>query len=78
LGKNCFGEEKDMSQPNAINIIDENIRKKGNIIGENTKKSDNIFELKEIIEKIGEEFESLNNYKKTIRLFEIYRMLNEN
>ncbi len=78
LGKKCFWEEKIISREEAITIIDENIRKKINFIEWNQSKSNNIFELKGIIEKIGEEFDWLNNYKKTIRLFEIYRMLNEN
>lgn len=78
LGEQCLGEDTAISAEEALNIIDENIRKKTNIIDENQTKSNSIRDLRTTIENINTDFNNLNNYKKTIRLFEIYRMLNEN
>lgn len=78
LGKKCFWEDKILSIEEVTNTINETIRKKSNIIEENQTKTNSIRDLKTIIEKITTNYEELNNYKKTIRLFEMYRMLNEN
>ncbi len=74
----CLLEDKEINTEIALNIIDELIRKQSNVIDENQNKTNNIWDLRLIIENIASEFDSLSNYKKTIRLFEIYRMLNEN
>jgi hypothetical protein len=78
LGRKCFAEEKILSPTEVLNIIDETIRKKSNIIDENQNKTNSIRDLKTIIENVSTNYEWLTNYKKTIRLFEMYRMLNEN
>ncbi len=39
--------------------------------------SDNLRELKANLEKIQSEYSKFSPYKKTIRLFEIYRMVDE-
>ncbi len=78
LGKKCFADEKILTPQEVMETIDETIRKKSNIIEENQRKGNSIRDLKTIIEKITTNYEELNNYKKTIRLFEMYRMLNEN
>ncbi len=74
----CFMENKSITTEEVLNVIDETIRKKSNIIEENQTKSNSIWDLKMIIENIATNYESLTNYKKSIRLFEMYRMLNEN
>jgi hypothetical protein len=71
-------ENKSITTEEVLNVIDETIRKKSNIIEENQTKSNSIWDLKMIIENIATNYESLTNYKKSIRLFEMYRMLNEN
>lgn len=78
LWKKCFAEDKELSPQEWLNIIDETIRKKSNIMDENQTKANSIRDLKIILENIQTDYESLSNYKRTIRLFEIYRMLNEN
>lgn len=78
LWKKCFWEDKILTAQEALNIIDETIRKKSNTIDENQNKENTIRDLKTIIENITTNFDWLSEYKKTIRLFEIYRMLNEN
>lgn len=78
LGKQCFGDDKILSPEEVLNTVDETIRKKSNIIEENQNKANTIRDLKTIIENINANFEWLSNYKKTIKLFEMYRMLNEN
>jgi len=78
LWKQCFADDKILSPEEALNTIDETIRKKSDIIEENQTKANSIRDLKTIIENIGTNYEWLSNYKKTIKLFEMYRMLNEN
>jgi len=36
---------------------------------------DNLWELKTIVEEMDNNYSKLSNYKKTIKLFELYRML---
>jgi hypothetical protein len=38
---------------------------------------DNLRELKGIIDQLNTDFPTLSNYKKTIKLFELYRMLSD-
>ncbi|MDD3262938.1 MAG: hypothetical protein PHR61_03750 [Candidatus Absconditabacteria bacterium] len=78
LGRKCLTEDKELLPQEVLNVIDETIRKKSNIIEENQTKANTIRDLKTIIENINTNFEGLDNYRKTIRLFEMYRMLNEN
>lgn len=78
LWRKCLTEDKELLPQEVLNVIDETIRKKSNIIEENQTKANTIRDLKTIIENINTNFEWLDNYRKTIRLFEMYRMLNEN
>jgi len=38
---------------------------------------DNLRELKGIVDQLNTDFPTLSNYKKTIKLFELYRMLSD-
>lgn len=78
LWNKCFLENKAISSEEVLNVIDETIRKKSNIIEENQNKANSIRDLRTIIENIWTNYDSLTNYKKIIKLFEMYRMLNEN
>ncbi|AHB41617.1 hypothetical protein P148_SR1C00001G0828 [candidate division SR1 bacterium RAAC1_SR1_1] len=78
LGKKCFADNKILSPEEVLNTINETIRKKSDLIEENQSKANSIRDLKTIIENIGTNYEGLSNYRKTIKLFEMYRMLNEN
>lgn len=76
LGGKCFlGENTDsINAEAAIKRVQENLLK----LGDNLQSSDvvnNLEELNKIFEEIKQEENELNNYHKTIKLFEIFRML---
>ena len=48
------------------------------IVKVDTKNTSNLRELKGIIENIEREYNNLSNNQKIIKLFEIYRMMNDN
>ncbi|MDD2537496.1 MAG: hypothetical protein PHU61_03325 [Candidatus Absconditabacteria bacterium] len=78
LGNLCFGTESEqaISPEYALNTIEENIAH----LADNQEISSIITEYEELqkhFSKIQEEYPELTNYKKTIRLFEIFRMLKE-
>jgi len=78
LWKKCFGTTKEISPSMAIDIINKSLTKAA---WDATKQDDasinKITDLKNILDGINTEYPTLNNYKKTIRLFEVYRTLNE-
>ena len=74
LWKRCLWENNTLTVETAKSTIEEIISKRKTIEDNNDLKNNDILN---IINKIWEEYWTLNNYKKTIRLFEIYRMLNE-
>jgi len=73
----CFQQEVRLSPNSTINII-ENIAEKTSLTSTvDTKESGDLRELHDIIKGIWDRYESLSNYQKIIRLFEIYRMLDD-
>ncbi len=61
----------------ALKKIDSTLVNIGNITQVNTTNTSTLRELQEIIEKIDSSYDKLTNYKKTIKLFEMYRMLQD-
>jgi hypothetical protein len=62
----------------AIDIINQSSSKSASDTSKQGDASLNkINDLKNILDGINTEYPTLNNYKKTIRLFEVYRTLNE-
>jgi len=77
LGEKCFQQEVRLSPNATINII-ENIAEKTSLTSTvDTKESSSLRELHGIIKEIWKKYENLSNYQKIIRLFEIYRMLDD-
>ena len=75
LGKKCFGKNQELNTTVALNAINKSgITSNGDNSNANNP---NIIELKTLLENQDKEKWQINNYKKTIRLFETYRMLNE-
>ena len=78
LWKKCFGTTKQISPGIAIDVVNKSLAQ---AVSDTTKKDDasisKITDLKNILDGINTEYPTLNNYKKTIRLFEVYRTLNE-
>ncbi|MCF7834925.1 hypothetical protein K9M48_02620 [Candidatus Gracilibacteria bacterium] len=77
LGEQCFGEGISLNITLASNKVSEYINKLSGINDLDFKKSKNLRELDSIFKDIDTEYESLTNYNKIIKLFEIYRMLDD-
>ena len=83
LWAKCFNEEKILTPELAVDSVNKALRWQENrsddisLTNINTEGKNKTSDLKSILESIVTEYPTINNYKKTIRLFEIYRMLNE-
>ncbi|HKL44271.1 MAG TPA: hypothetical protein VJ892_03260 [Candidatus Absconditabacterales bacterium] len=76
LGSKCLDESK-LTPNSALKKINTTLVNIGNITQINTNNTNSLWELENIIEGISNNYEKLTNYKKTIKLFEIYRMLKD-
>jgi hypothetical protein len=79
LGKRCLGNNQILSIQEAQAVVEKKIVALATL-DKSGIKSDvkNYLELQTIFSATSNELPSLGSYKKTIRLFEIYRMLNDN
>jgi len=77
LGKKCLGENKALTTQDGLDTIQVAIVKLSDVNKIDKSYGDNLRELKWLIEQMNTEFPSLSNYKKTIKLFELYRMLSD-
>lgn len=77
LWQKCLGEKKPLTTQDGLNMIQSAIVKLSEISTMDKSYGDNLRELKWIIEQLDKDYSSLNNYKKTIKLFELYRMLSD-
>ena len=72
----CFGKENlALSSDKSLQTINSVIQKISNADTFDVKKTNDLNELKIIIENIQKNFDELTNYNKIIKLFEIYRMM---
>ncbi|HPC34666.1 MAG TPA: hypothetical protein PLP73_03300, partial [Candidatus Absconditabacterales bacterium] len=76
LGEKCINEK--LSPEIALKKIENTLINIGDIVKVDTKNTSNLRELKGIIENIEREYNNLSNNQKIIKLFEIYRMMNDN
>lgn len=77
LGKKCLGENKALTTQDGIGMIQSAIVKLSDVNKIDKSYGDNLRELKWLIEQLNTDFPTLSNYKKTIKLFELYRMLSD-
>lgn len=77
LGKKCLGEDKPLTTQDGLNMIQIAIMKLSDVNKVNTNNWDSLRELKWLIDQLNTDFPTLSNYKKTIKLFELYRMLSD-
>ncbi len=77
LGNKCLGEDKPITTQDGLALIQSAIVKISNVTQIDKAYADSLWELKGLIENLDKEFPTLSNYKKTIKLFELYRMLSE-
>lgn len=77
LWEKCLGEWISLNANVATTKIDAYIKKISWITDLDFGRSKNMRELNDLIKKIWSEYGSLTNYNKIIKLFEIYRMLDD-
>ncbi len=77
LGKKCLGEDKAFTTQDGLSLIQSAIVKLSDVNKIDKSYGDNLWELKWLIETLDKNFPSLSNYKKTIKLFELYRMISD-
>ncbi len=77
LGNKCLWENKPLTTVDSIGIIQNAIMKLSDVNKIDKGYGDNLRELKGLIEQIDKDYPTLSNYKKTIKLFELYRMLSD-
>jgi hypothetical protein len=75
LGDKCLWTE--LTTQAALNKIDKTLVNIWNITKGNTTNTSTLREIQKIIENIKTKYNGFSNYKKTIKLFEIYRMLQD-
>lgn len=75
LGQKCLGEDKPFTTQDGLNMVQNAIVKLSDVNKIDKSYGDNLWELKGIIENLNASFPTLSNYKKTIKLFELYRMV---
>ncbi len=77
LGKQCFVKEKPMNPDNAIQYLQDNTKQFGSIATFSNEKSKDLTDLSVLFKSIKDEYMKLPKYKKAVRLFELYRMLDD-
>lgn len=75
LWKICIGKE--LTPTIAIQEINKRLVNIGNTVKVDAFSTSNLLELESIIQNIESTYDSLSNYNKVIKLFEIYRMMKE-
>ena len=78
LGKQCFGEEKMISVDQALVLVNNALLKQSDAAWADRSKTQDLLELKTILDAVVIEYPTISNYKKIIRLFEMWRMLDDN
>jgi len=77
LGSKCLGENKALTTQDGLSIIQGVIVKLSDVNKMDKSYGDNLRELKWLVDQLDKDFPTLSNYKKTIKLFELYRMLSD-
>ena len=66
-----------MSPKRSLDLLENNIIQLGRINALDTERSSEFFELKELFQEVNNNYGELTPYNKIIKLFEVYRMLND-
>ena len=77
LGNKCLWENKPLTTQDGLNVIQSAIVKLSDINKIDKTYGDSLRELQGIVQQLDKDFSTLGNYKKTIKLFELYRMLSD-
>ena len=77
IGKKCFVSEKAITPDSAIQYLQENTKQFGDIARLSNEKSKDLADLSTLFQQIKIGYDTLPRYKKVVRLFELYRMLED-
>jgi len=77
LGKQCFVSDKPMSPESAIQYLQENTKQFGSIATLSNEKSKDLTDMSLLFTNIQEDYATLPRYKQAVKLFELYRMLDD-
>ena len=77
LGKQCFKENIALSIEKAEEVVTSATTKLSNLERIDKSQSDNLWEIKNTFDDIQKNYAGLSPYKKTIKLFEISRMMQD-
>ncbi len=78
LNKKCLGKSESLGRNNALVIVKQaQAQLNKDTSNKNGTADSKLNDLRAILEDIWKWYQSLSNYEKTIKIFEIYRMLNE-
>jgi len=75
LWEKCFTDDQVLSIQSALNLINKKITDLSNLNRFDKWESNSLWQVKSIVDKINLEYPKLTNYKKIIKLFEIYRTI---
>jgi hypothetical protein len=77
LGNKCFANQQDMSVEQALTVVNDMISKISNLSRIDKTQSDDLWQIKGDLEKLQLAYPDLSPYKKIIKLFEVWRMIND-
>ncbi|MEI7563467.1 MAG: hypothetical protein WCJ39_07690 [bacterium] len=77
LGESCFKEKTKLSLEKAQEVVSLTTTKLSNLERIDKSQSDNLREIKNTLSEIKKTYEGISPYKKTIKLFEIFRTLQD-
>lgn len=77
LGTKCLWTDKPLTTKDWLAMVQNSIMKLSDVNKIDKSYGDNLRELKGLIQQLDTYFPKLTNYKKTIKLFELYRMLSD-
>ena len=77
IGKQCFVSRNPMTPKNAIQYLQDNTKQFGSIAKLSNEKSKDLSDLSVLFNTIDKEYGTLPRYKQVVKLFEMYRMLDD-
>jgi hypothetical protein len=77
LGKQCFNTNTILNPTTSLQKIDESLLQISDVNKLDTTRTKHLWELKDIIQEVVDSYPKFTNYQKTVKLFELYRMLRD-
>lgn len=77
IGKQCFVSRNPLTPKSAIQYLQDNTKQFGSIAKLSNEKSKDLSDLSSLFTSISTQYPSLPRYKQVVKLFEMYRMLDD-